>query len=167
MKQTKFLLGACLALTLAGCSDEVGITADQLPVSGDEITFGAAAGQFTEPTKRTVYDFVGDENYSHYQQLAIKWVPGQDQVRVYCPNPSEQRWADYTVMAGTSGTASDFYLQRTNENAQGVRWGTTSRRSTSSTPSIPSRRRTAPRSRACRPAPRCVPPSPPPSSPAR
>lgn len=120
MKQTKFLLGACLALTLAGCSDEVGITADQLPVSGDEITFGAAAGQFTEPTKRTTYDFVGDENYSNYQKLAIKWVPGQDQVRVYCPNPSEQQWADYTVMAGT---ASDFYLQRTNENAQGVRWG--------------------------------------------
>lgn len=121
MKQTKFLLGACLALTLAGCSDEVGITADQLPVSGDEITFGAAAGQFTEPTKRTVYGFVGDENYSNYKKLAIKWVPGQDQVRVYCPNQSEQKWADYTVMDG--GTASDFYLQRTNENAQGVRWG--------------------------------------------
>lgn len=123
MKQTKFLLGACLALTLAGCSDEVGITADQLPVSGDEITFGAAAGQFTEPTKRTVYGFVDGEDYSNYKKLAIKWVPGQDQVRVYCPNPSEQQWADYTVMAGTSGTASDFYLQRTNENAQGVRWG--------------------------------------------
>lgn len=121
MKQTKFLLGACLALTLAGCSDEVGITADQLPVSGDEITFGAAAGQFTEPTKRTVYGFVDGENYSNYKKLAIKWVPGQDQVRVYCPNESEQQWADYTVMAG--GTASDFYLQRTNENAQGVRWG--------------------------------------------
>lgn len=120
MKQTKFLLGACLALTLAGCSDEVGITADQLPVSGDEITFGAAAGQFTEPTKRTVYGFVGDENYSNYKKLAIKWVPGQDQVRVYCPNESEQQWADYTVMGET---ASGFYLQRTNENAQGVRWG--------------------------------------------
>lgn len=121
MKQTKFLLGACLALTLAGCSDEVGITADQLPVSGDEITFGAAAGQFTEPTKRTVYGFVDGENYSNYKKLAIKWVSGQDQVRVYCPNESEQQWADYTVMAGE--TASDFYLQRTNENAQGVRWG--------------------------------------------
>lgn len=121
MKQTKFLLGACLALTLAGCSDEVGITADQLPVSGDEITFGAAAGQFTEPTKRTVYGFVDGENYSNYQKLAIKWVAGKDQVRVYCPNQSEQQWADYTVMDG--GTASDFYLQRTNENAQGVRWG--------------------------------------------
>lgn len=121
MKQTKFLLGACLALTLAGCSDEVGITADQLPVSGDEITFGAAAGQFTEPTKRTVYGFVDGEDYSNYKKLAIKWVPGQDQVRVYCPNQSEQQWADYTVMDG--GTASDFYLQRSDENAQGVRWG--------------------------------------------
>ena len=120
MKQTKFLLGACLALTLAGCSDEVGITADQLPVSGDEITFGAAAGQFTEPTKRTVYGFVDGEDYSNYKKLAIKWVAGKDQVRVYCPNPSEQHWADYTVMGET---ASGFYLQRTNENAQGVRWG--------------------------------------------
>ena len=126
MKQTKFLLGACLALTLAGCSDEVGITADQLPVSGDEITFGAAAGQFTEPTKRTVYGFVDGEDYSNYKKLAIKWVAGKDQVRVYCPNQSEQQWADYTVMDGTPGTgetASGFYLQRTNENAQGVRWG--------------------------------------------
>lgn len=120
MKQTKFLLGACLALTLAGCSDEVGITADQLPVSGDEITFGAAAGQFTEPTKRTVYGFVGDENYSNYKKLAIKWVPGQDQVRVYCPNPSEQQWADYTVMGDET---NGHYLQRSDENAQGVRWG--------------------------------------------
>lgn len=120
MKQTKFLLGACLALTLAGCSDEVGITADQLPVSGDEITFGAAAGQFTEPTKRTVYGFVGDENYSNYKKLAIKWVPGQDQVRVYCPNQSEQQWADYTVMGDET---NGHYLQRSDENAQGVRWG--------------------------------------------
>lgn len=126
MKQTKFLLGACLALTLAGCSDEVGITADQLPVSGDEITFGAAAGQFTEPTKRTVYGIPEGQDYSNFSALTINWLPGQDQVRVYCPNPSEQQWADYTVMAGTTGTggtASGFYLQRTDENAQGVRWG--------------------------------------------
>ena len=120
MKQTKFLLGACLALTLAGCSDEVGLTADQLPVSGDEIHFGAAAGQFTEPAHRTVYGFVGDENYSNYSRLDIKWVPGQDQVRVYCPNPSEQQWADYTVMGDET---SGHYLQRSDVNAQGVRWG--------------------------------------------
>lgn len=126
MKQTKFLLGACLALTLAGCSDEVGITADQLPVSGDEITFGAAAGQFTEPTKRTIYGIPDGQDYSNFSALTIKWVPDQDQVRVYCSNPSEQQWADYTVKAGTTGTggtASGFYLQRTDENAQGVRWG--------------------------------------------
>lgn len=120
MKQTKFLLGACLALTLAGCSDEVGLTSGQPPVSGDEIHFGAAAGQFTEPAHRTVYGFVGDENYSNYSCLDIKWVPGQDQVRVYCPNPSEQQWADYTVMGDET---SGHYLQRSDVNAQGVRWG--------------------------------------------
>lgn len=120
MKQTKFLLGACLALTLAGCSDEVGLTADQLPVSGDEIHFGAAAGQFTEPAHRTVYGFVGDENYSNYSCLDIKWVSGTDQVRVYCPNTSEQQWADYTVMGDET---NGHYLQRSDVNAQGVRWG--------------------------------------------
>lgn len=120
MKQTKFLLGACLALTLAGCSDEVGLTSGQPPVSGDEIHFGAAAGQFTEPAHRTVYGFVGDENYSNYSRLDIKWVPGQDQVRVYCPNPSEQQWADYTVMGDET---NGHYLQRSDVNAQGVRWG--------------------------------------------
>lgn len=120
MKQTKFLLGACLALTLAGCSDEVGLTADQLPVSGDEIHFGAAAGQFTEPAHRTVYGFVDGENYSNYSRLDIKWVSGTDQVRVYCPNTSEQQWADYTVM---SDETDGHYLQRSDVNAQGVRWG--------------------------------------------
>lgn len=120
MKQTKFLLGACLALTLAGCSDEVGLTSGQPPVSGDEIHFGAAAGQFTEPAHRTVYGFVDGENYSNYSRLDIKWVSGTDQVRVYCPNTSEQQWADYTVMGDET---SGHYLQRSDVNAQGVRWG--------------------------------------------
>lgn len=120
MKQTKFLLGACLALTLAGCSDEVGITADRLPVSGDEITFGATAGQFKDDPKRTIYQVPDGQYIYNFDHLEIHWLGGEDQVRVYCPNPSEQQWADYTVQ----GDETDgFYLQKTEENTQGVRWG--------------------------------------------
>ena len=120
MKQTKFLLGACLALTLAGCSDEVGITTDRLPVSGDEIAFGATAGQFTEPAKRTIYGVPDGENLSNFSRLEIDWVAGKDQVRVFCDQPSEQRWGDYTVV----GNETDgYYLQKNDENKPGVRWG--------------------------------------------
>lgn len=120
MKQTKFLLGACLALTLAGCSDEVGITADRLPVSGDEIAFGATAGQFTEPAKRTIYGVPDGENLSNFSRLEIDWVAGKDQVRVFCDQPSEQRWGDYTVVGSE---ADGYYLQKNDENKPGVRWG--------------------------------------------
>lgn len=120
MKQTKFLLGACLALTLAGCSDEVGITADRLPVSGDEIAFGATAGQFTEPAKRTIYGVPDGENLSNFTRLEIDWVAGKDQVRVFCDQPSEQRWGDYTVVGSE---ADGYYLQKNDENKPGVRWG--------------------------------------------
>lgn len=120
MKQTKFLLGACLALTLAGCSDEVGITADRLPVSGDEIAFGATAGQFTEPAKRTIYGVPDGENLYNFSRLEIDWVAGKDQVRVFCDQPSEQRWGDYTVVGSE---ADGYYLQKNDENKPGVRWG--------------------------------------------
>lgn len=120
MKQTKFLLGACLALTLAGCSDEVGITADRLPVSGDEIAFGATAGQFTEPAKRTIYGVPDGENLSNFSRLEIDWVADKDQVRVFCDQPSEQRWGDYTVVGSE---ADGYYLQKNDENKPGVRWG--------------------------------------------
>lgn len=120
MKQTKFLLGACLALTLAGCSDEVGITADRLPVSGDEIAFGATAGQFTEPAKRTIYGVPDGENLYNFSRLEIDWVAGKDQVRVFCDQPSEQRWGDYTVVGSE---ADGYYLKKNDENKPGVRWG--------------------------------------------
>lgn len=120
MKQTKLLLGACLALTLAGCSDEVGITADRLPVSGDEIAFGATAGQFTEPAKRTIYGVPAGENLYNFSRLEIDWVADKDQVRVFCDQPSEQRWGDYTVVGSE---ADGYYLQKNDENKPGVRWG--------------------------------------------
>ena len=120
MKQTKFLLGACLALTLAGCSDEVGITADRLPVSGDEITFGATAGQFKDDPKRTIYQIPEGQTFQDFNHLEIHWLGGQDQVRVYCPNPSEQQWADYTVQGSED---EGFYLEKPDPNTQGVRWG--------------------------------------------
>lgn len=125
MKQTKFLLGACLALTLAGCSDEVGITADRLPVSGDEIGFGATTGQFTEDVKRTQYGFVNGENASNFTKLDVKWVPGEDQIRVYSPQASNEcQSQDYTVMQ--DGPDGRFYLQKNGEI--GVRWGDVSQR---------------------------------------
>lgn len=123
MKKTKFLIGACLAFTLAGCSDDDIIKTEiTLPVSGDEITFGANTEQFSRATSRTIYGEPDD--YEDYNELSIKWQPGQDQVRVYSPQASDEcRSADYTVQEDASASTPAYYLQKNGEI--GVRWGNT------------------------------------------
>lgn len=123
MKKTKFLIGACLAFTLAGCSDDDIIKTEiTLPVSGDEITFGANTEQFSRATSRTIYGEPDD--YEDYNELSIKWQPGQDQVRVYSPDASDEcRSADYTVQEDASASTPAYYLQKNGEI--GVRWGNT------------------------------------------
>ncbi len=130
MKQFKFITaGAMLTLLLAGCADDDLVKESVvLPVSGDEIEFGAASGGFTDvdPTTRTIYDVPAGSNFDDYTFLNIKWQYDIDQVRVYCPEGAEGfKTADYTVrMANdaSSGTSTG-YLQKNGET--GVRWGDT------------------------------------------
>lgn len=130
MKQFKFLTaGAMFALLLAGCTDDDLVKESVvLPVSGDEIEFGAASGGFTDvdPTTRTIYDVPTGSTFDDYTLLNIKWQYDIDQVRVYCPEGAEGfKTADYTVKETTdasSGTSTG-YLQKNGET--GVRWGDT------------------------------------------
>lgn len=126
MKKTNLLIGACLAFTLAGCSDEDIIKTEvTLPVSGDEIAFGASTQQFSRATSRTQY---GDpEDYENYNELTINWQAGQDQVRVYSPEAADEfQSADYTVQQDeTSASAPTYYLQKNGDS--GVRWGNTTK----------------------------------------
>lgn len=129
MKYLKYITnGALFALLLAGCSDDLDNKPVVLPVSGDEIEFGAASGGFTDvdPTTRTIYDVPAGSNFDNYTLLNIKWQYDIDQVRVYCPEGAEGfRTADYTVKEATdasSGTSTG-YLQKNGET--GVRWGNT------------------------------------------
>ncbi len=121
MKKTKFLIGACLAFVLAGCSDDdVVKTEVTLPVSGDEVMFGASSGKLNVPQSRTIYGEPDD--YEDYSELTINWQVDQDQVRVYSPQAStECQSADYTVREQT--TEGSYYLEKTGEI--GVRWGDT------------------------------------------
>lgn len=129
MKYLKYITnGALFALLLAGCSDDLDNKPVVLPVSGDEIEFGAASGGFTDvdPTTRTIYDVPAGSNFDNYTLLNIKWQYDIDQVRVYCPEGADGfRTADYTVKKATdasSGTSTG-YLQKNGET--GVRWGNT------------------------------------------
>ena len=128
MKRTNFLIAACLAFTLAGCSDEDIIKTEvTLPVSGDEIAFGANTQQFSRASSRTQYGEPDD--YENYGELTINWQPGQDQVRVYSSQAASGfQSADYTVLentpTGTTDGSSSYYLQKNGES--GVRWGNTS-----------------------------------------
>lgn len=123
MKKTKFLIGACLAFVLAGCSDDdVVKTEVTLPVSGDEVMFGASSGKLNVPQSRTIYGEPSD--YEDYSELTINWQVGQDQVRVYSPQAStECQSADYTVREQTTEGTSSYYLEKNGEI--GVRWGDT------------------------------------------
>lgn len=129
MKYLKYITnGALFALLLAGCSDDLDNKPVVLPVSGDEIEFGAASGGFTDvdPTTRTIYDVPAGSTFDNYTLLNIKWQYDIDQVRVYCPEGAEGfKTADYTVRKATdvSSGSSTGYLQKNGET--GVRWGDT------------------------------------------
>lgn len=123
MKQLKFILGALLAVQFAGCSDDLNEGKYELPVSGDEISFGAQTSGFSSES-RTVYGLPeGEEGqFGSYSALTISWVYDQDKVRVFCPQASDEcKWADYTVKKSTDEAA---YLAKNGEI--GVRWGETS-----------------------------------------
>jgi len=132
MKQFKFItVGAMMAFLLAGCADDDLVKESVvLPVSGDEIEFGATSGGFTDvdPTTRTIYDVPSGSTFDNYTLLNIKWVFDEDQVRVYCPEGAEGfRTADYTVKEvqdASSGTSTGYLLKN---GATGVRWGDTSK----------------------------------------
>ena len=125
MKNNKFIAGALMLLLVAGCSDEIEMR-QELPVSGDEVAFGAVTEDFSEPESRTIYGLPeGEEgNFANYSKLTISWLyDGTDQVRVYSPQASEEcKYADYTVSKtdGADGT-SEAYLAKNGEI--GVRWG--------------------------------------------
>lgn len=131
MKQFKFItVGAMMAFLLAGCADDDLVKESVvLPVSGDEIEFGAAPGGFTDvdPTTRTIYDVPAGSTFDNYTLLNIKWQYDIDKVRVYCPEGAEGfRTADYTVVKETTDASSDTstgYLVKNGET--GVRWGNT------------------------------------------
>lgn len=131
MKQFKFItVGAMMAFLLAGCADDDLVKESVvLPVSGDEIEFGAAPGGFTDvdPTTRTIYDVPDGSTFDNYTLLNIKWQYDIDKVRVYCPEGAEGfRTADYTVVKETTDASSDTstgFLLKNGET--GVRWGDT------------------------------------------
>lgn len=138
MKKNRIITGALLALLVTGCSDDMEVSR-VLPVSGDEILFGAETTDIPEASKyygptsdaasttpgvRTIYQLPeGETSFSSYSALEIKWVPGEDSVRVYCPEASpECKSADYVVQ---NNTTSGDYLVKTGE--VGLRWNDTSR----------------------------------------
>lgn len=121
MKHIKLILGTLLAFQLAGCSDDL-VNKQELPVSGDEISFGAQASGFSSGS-RTVYGLPeGQEGrFDSYSALTISWIPNDDEVRVFSPQASEEcQWADYTVKQADG----NFYLAKNGDI--GVRWGDTS-----------------------------------------
>lgn len=125
MRNNKFIAGALMLLLVAGCSDEIEMR-QELPVSGDEVAFGAVTEDFSEPESRTIYGLPeGEEGkFGSYSKLTISWLyDGSDQVRVYSPQASSEcQWADYTVQK-TNDAESKAYLAK-NED-KGVRWGDT------------------------------------------
>lgn len=122
MKRIGICLASSLALVLSGCVEEQLEQKVVTPptVNEGEVAFGAVVNEDTSdtPQTRTIYGEPGD--YENYDVLSINWLAGQDQVRVYSPQASEEcKSADYTVMS--TGENTGYYLQKNGE--VGVRWG--------------------------------------------
>lgn len=120
MKYNKIIFATLLPLFVAGCSDEVEVNRT-LPVSGEEIMFGALVDGFSSSASRTIYQLPEDEpgKFDSYSKLEIKWETGKDQVRVYSPDASSEcQYADYTVQ--NDPTYGDYLVKN---GTIGIRWG--------------------------------------------
>lgn len=119
MKKT-VLVGACLAMLFAGCSDDDMVKKTTVfPVSGDEVMFGTRTAQFSEGKSRTVYGLPEGVDINNFTELTISWIAG-DEVRVYSPEAEEgYKTADYDVLQDAD--SKEFYLQKQGMN--GVHWG--------------------------------------------
>lgn len=126
MKKLYFMLGACLALTLAGCSDDQFEGTMVRPVSGNQVLFGAGEGEFTATNKkgRTVYGVEENQTFANYTTLTVHWIDG-DKVRVFCPEASENyKWADYDVQPSRDEAS---VLLPVGGDKTGIRWDDTSK----------------------------------------
>lgn len=120
MKMIRRVLLVVSFLSLLSCVREELDFESVPPVSGDEILFGVTPGNFGPDTK-TVYGVADGENFKNYTKLTIDWRPGEDELRVYCPQAEAgSEYADYVVQ--NDATVGN-YLQKLPEFGNGVRWG--------------------------------------------
>lgn len=116
MKKLLFIISV---VALTGCAKEIEPPEPRIPVSGNEIEFGARTRPFEIPDTKTIYGVPDGSTYDNYQELTISWIDG-DQVRVFCPQAESPFYsADYDVLYDDAG--GSHYLQKLHEN--GVHWG--------------------------------------------
>lgn len=131
-----YLMLAVLAFCTVGCTDEFE-TQTTVKTTGEEILFGGTASyELNEKhgakanATRTVYTGEQyEENGKTYE--GINWVKN-DQVRIYCPQAANAKYADYTVTANTTSGNMDSdkkgayrytYLSKSSENDEALQWG--------------------------------------------
>lgn len=116
MKKLLFIISV---VALTGCAKEIEPPEPRIPVSGNEIEFGARTKPFEIPDTKTIYGVPDGSTYDSYKELTISWIDG-DQVRVFCPQAESPFYsADYDVLYDDAG--GSHYLQKLHEN--GVHWG--------------------------------------------
>lgn len=143
MKKLTFLtLIAGVALCFTSCTDEL----DQFTTkhTGDEIIFGARASyELNEantekaPATRTIYTgaFLNSsgtewEEGDGTKYEGVHWIAG-DQVRIYCPQASGSKTADYTVTESDAGISTgdevksnhQTSLVKNSNYAAALQWG--------------------------------------------
>lgn len=122
MKRFEILLFSIPLCMMSGCVEE---NLEQKPfdptVSEGEVAFGASVELQDTPATKTVYGEPSD--YNNYSSLEINWLADQDQVRVYCPQASDNsvKSADYTVRSLTEGDVTRYYLKKNADRA--IQWG--------------------------------------------
>ena len=122
MKHFEILLFSILLCMMSGCVEE---NLEQEPcdptVSEGEVAFGANVELQDTPATKTVYGEPSD--YNNYSSLEINWLADKDQVRVYCPQASDNsvKSADYTVRSLTKEDVTRYYLKKNADRA--IQWG--------------------------------------------
>lgn len=128
MKKQKYLLGAAMAMALAGCSDDLTEKITNPVQTGEEIIFGSSISKENQTDAKgiQVKTIYGNRTETG---IPVYWNPKGDTIAIFCPQASApaNKLVNYVVMPDTTKESKDWSTSATVEkeklNEAGLQWG--------------------------------------------
>lgn len=129
MKKQKYLLGAALAITLAGCSDDLTEKITNPVQTGEEIVFGSSISKENQTDAKgiQVKTIYGNRTETG---IPVYWNPKGDTIAIFCPQASApaNKLVNYVVKPDATNESMDNWntsatVEKEKLNEAGLQWG--------------------------------------------